>query len=261
MFHKFVTLFKYYQKSELNCHYSSLACMIMINMFVFSKLFLLSLLIFVCSGDEKEDDKVEKIVDGIEKTGQTIQSVKDLVNGDTHSLKDALNLIQSFSALGSVFFPELAVFASALGLINGLIGGGESPDERIIKELTEIKESIHHVETMISNLVPQIREDMIRERFITTIKNPIYNMQTMYNEMIDRRDIFHQNAFRDYCIANFALKTVLSEIYREIVHGGKGEYVELLNGGVSKTVSTQTRYSKIHSFFQLVQLFNFLTMI
>ena len=205
-------------------------------MFGLAKFSLLALLLVVTNGQEKPKEKgktIETIVSGIDKTSTAIQSARDLAQSESHGFKDALTVIQSFAELGGVFFPGLNVFASSIGLLNGLIVGGDSPDQRIINELTEIKESISHVELMISNLVPQIRQDMIKQRFIASIQNKVNQLQRIYDEFAQLPDRGNQEALIRQCKTTNAMKTVLTDIHTEVTRGAEGNYNELLNGGVS----------------------------
>ena len=146
---------------------------------------------------------------------------------------DALGLVQQFSKLGSTFFPQLSVLSSSIGLLRGLIGGGKSSDQRIIKELTEIKNQIDKVQDMIKELVPQIRQDIIKQRFTMTIQNKINQVQKMYDEFAKNPDKSHQDTLYIQCVMTNSMKNVLTDIHSEIVTGGVGTYNELLDGGVS----------------------------
>ena len=208
----------------------------MVNMFGLAKFTLLALLLVVTNGQEKPKEKgktIEKIVSGIDQTSNTIRSVRDLAETKSDGVKEALSVIQGFAELGGVFFPGLNVFASSMGLLNGLVAGGDSPDQLIINELTEIKDSIGHVELMISNLVPQIRQDLIKQRFIASIQNKVNQLQRIYDEFAQLPNSANQDALLRQCRTTNGMKTVLTDIHTEVTRGAEGNYNELLNGGVS----------------------------
>ena len=197
-------------------------------MLLSTKLVLLTIVVAV-SG-KADDDKIERISSVIEKTGSALQSTKNLIESSSPDFGTALKVVQEFADLGSIFFPELKIFSASIGLLSGLIGGGESTDDKIMKGLSEIKDSINHVEQMINGLVPQIRKDMIKQRFIQNIQTRVNDMQRLYNDFAQRPNKPMKEALIDQCRGN-AMKNVLTEIHNELVNGGEGNYNELLDGG------------------------------
>ena len=193
-----------------------------------TKLVLLTIVVVV-SGKANEE-KIEKISSVIEKTSSSLQSTKSLIESSSPDFNSALKVVQEFADLGGIFFPQLKIFSASIGLLSGIIGGGESTDDKIVKGLTEIKESISHVEQMINGLVPQIRKDMIKQRFIQNIQNKVNNMQRLYNDFAKAPNKPQREALIDQCKGN-AMKNILTEIHSEIVNGGEGNYNELLDGG------------------------------
>ena len=167
----------------------------------------------------------------IEKTGSSIQSTKDLIQSSSPDFASALKVVQNFADLGGIFFPQLKVFSASIGFVSGLIGGGESPEDKVIKGLNEIKDSIGHMEQMIHGLVPQIRKDMIIQRFIRDTQNKVNQMQRHFADFVQRPNRPQKEALKDQCGGN-AMKNILTDIHSEIVNEREGHYNELLNGGI-----------------------------
>ena len=84
-------------------------------------------------GEDKEK-KIEKITQGIDKISSALKETKNFVTAKKcPDLKSALKVIEEYSKLGSLIFPQLAVFSSSLALLNGLIDGGDSGDDKVTK--------------------------------------------------------------------------------------------------------------------------------
>lgn len=86
---------------------------------------------------------------------------------------------------------------------------------------------------MVSNLVPQIRQDMIKQRLKTTIDNVVNQVQKMYNEYTEEMDPALRNEFSKKCNATFGMKDVLTDLHKELTSRKQGDYYELLQAGVS----------------------------
>ena len=83
---------------------------------------------------EETEKKMEKIVDGIDKTSGALKEIQKVMNSNkTVDLKSALKVVEEFSKLGAVVFPQFKAFSSSMALLNGLIDGGTTPDDKIEK--------------------------------------------------------------------------------------------------------------------------------
>ena len=197
--------------------------------------FILFALFFLNAYGQQTDkeNRIERIVSGINQTSDAIHSVKILSQKESHGFNDALNVIQSFTELSGVYFSGLNLFATSIDLLNGLIGDGETPDQTIIAQLIEVKDSIGHIELVVSNLVPHIKNDLIKQRFVTHIQNKVNQLQRIFDEFAEMPDSVNREALRHQCMSTNGMKTVLTDLHSEIVKGGDGNYNELLDGGVS----------------------------
>ena len=84
--------------------------------------------------EEDTEKQMEKIANGIDKTSNALKETKNLITSNKPpNINSALKLVQEWSTLGSLVFPQLKVFSSSLNLLNGLIDGGTSADARILK--------------------------------------------------------------------------------------------------------------------------------
>ena len=84
-------------------------------------------------GDDTEK-KMEKIAKGIDKTSNFLKETKKLITSNKPpNFNSAIKVVEEFSTLGSLLFPQLKVFSSSLALLNGLIDGGTSADAKIQK--------------------------------------------------------------------------------------------------------------------------------
>ena len=70
---------------------------------------------------EETEKKMEKIVDGIDKTSGALKETKNLITSEKPpDLKSALKVVEEFSKLGAVVFPQLILFSSSFALLNGM---------------------------------------------------------------------------------------------------------------------------------------------
>ena len=89
-------------------------------------------------GNDKEREKTEKqmknIADGIDKANSALKKIKVLMTTTkSPNLKASISLMVEFYAFGALIFPQLKVFSSSLALLNGLIDGGGSGDNKVTK--------------------------------------------------------------------------------------------------------------------------------
>ena len=87
---------------------------------------------------DKEKEKTEKqmknIADGIDKASKALKNIRNLMTTTkAPNIKFSLDLMVEFYSLGGVIFPQLKVFSSSLALLNGLIDGGGSGDDKVTK--------------------------------------------------------------------------------------------------------------------------------
>ena len=84
--------------------------------------------------DEGKEKKIGKITDGIDKASSALKKTKEVINaGKPPDFKAVISVVAEFSTLGSLLFPQLKVLSSSLALLNVLLDGGESPDDKITK--------------------------------------------------------------------------------------------------------------------------------
>ena len=98
----------------------------------------------------------------------------------------------------------------------------------ILSGLNEIKDSIMNVETMIRGLTPQIRNELIKQRFVE-IQNRVNDLQKVFNEYASDKGIAEKNMLNETC-KNTQMKNVLTEIHYEIVNGNENTFKALLDG-------------------------------
>ena len=100
---------------------------------------------FYADDDKGEDreKKIEKISDGIDKANSALKETKKLITSDKcPNFKAVFSLIEEYSKLGELVFPELKVFSTSMALLNGLIDGGDSGDDKITKGIVGYKNVI-----------------------------------------------------------------------------------------------------------------------
>ena len=206
------------------------------NMFVLAKITLFVVCLALVHGQNNNTDVIlspANIVSGIDRTGAVVASINTLIQKPTHGYRDVLNVITSVSTLGATFFPSLVGFSSAIKLFSQIIAGGASADQLVMNKLVEIKQSLDRLERAVENLVPQITQVVIKQRFYTYIEDPVYHLHKSYNEFANQSDQVHRNKLIDKCISTNEMKDVLTSLHKDIAKGGEGKYVELLDGGVS----------------------------
>ena len=81
---------------------------------------------------------------------------------------------------------------------------------------------------MINGLTPQIRKEMIKQRFVK-IQNKVTVLQSVYDEFTDHQGVPEKNMLNKTC-DNRKMKNVLVEIHDEIVNGDVNTLNALLDG-------------------------------
>ena len=203
-------------------------------MFVLARVTLVACVILVVNGEDNGQMEKE-IVDGIKPTSSAMEWLYSNAFDESRGFVNALELNEKLSDVGQRLFPNLTDFAASFIMLNIQLNERDSGDQNINYEMNKIKDSFSRVERLMVNnkLVPQIKDEVIRQRFNSSIKDVVNKLQKVFIEFVDMPDIGHKKALTETCNTTNAMKDVLTDLHTEIVEGGNGTFNELLDGGVN----------------------------
>lgn len=105
-----------------------------------------------------------------------------------------------------------------------------SADDKIIKGLTDIKESIGHVEQSVEGLLLQTRYDAKKRVFVANVEEKINDLQKSFNGFAQNPNRQQKKSLMSMCKKR-NMDSVLQIIYQTIAERSADEKFELLDGG------------------------------
>ena len=106
--------------------------------------------------------------------------------------------------------------------------------EKLRDSIKDLKKSIDELKNIVFDIVEQIEEKIIIDRYITNIQTPVIILDKIHQEWVERSSQVNRDSLIKHCEKTDGMKDVLINLHNDIVNQGENHYNQLLDGGVSE---------------------------
>ena len=208
-------------------------------MFVLGRIILLVCLLVHVNGSDED-----QIYRGIKPISEGMYLFYHYHIEQGGGFENVLTWTDHLTDIGLQLYPNLTDFADSIIMMIDHFKHHDNFDMNIRNGLTMIKLSSSALRYVIynNNLIADIDNDMVREKFNISIMDKVYKVQNELYKFFDGPDMYHKNRLTQTCITTNGLKDVLTDLHIEIVNrdGNNHTFSQLMDGGVSLRYNNET---------------------